>query len=140
MRISARVDYSCRALLELALHYPSQEPLRVQDIAREQDIPLKYTVQILNQLKRIGLVRSIRGREGGYILAKTPDQIKLGQVIREMGGPLLPIADSAMKNESVFATIWKEVEKVMAKVLDKVTLSDIAKKAKDMERVINYHI
>lgn len=140
MRISARCDYACKALLELALRWPNKEPLQIHMISEKQDIPLRYLVQILIQLKRLGLVISTRGKEGGYILAKSPDSISLGQVMRQMGGPLLPIVNSALKRESVFAAIWSEVEGAMADVLDKVTFEDILNKVKGKDRAIIYQI
>jgi Rrf2 family protein len=140
MRISARCDYACKALLELALHWPSKEPVRIQEVAENQKIPMKYLVQILIQLKRMGLVESVRGKEGGYYLVKTPSKISLGKLMREIGGPLLPLANSAAKGGSVFATIWKEVEQAIAKVLDKITFEDIVNKAKGMEGAIIYQI
>jgi Rrf2 family protein len=140
MRISARCDYACKALLELALHWPSKAPIQVHAISEKQDIPMKYLVQILLQLKRMGLVESIRGKQGGYILAKTPNRISLGEVMREIGGPLLPVVNSAAKVGSVFATIWNEVEEAMAKVLDKITFEDISNKAKGIHGAIIYQI
>lgn len=140
MRVSARCDYACRALLELTLHWPNKEPLQIHMISEKQDIPLRYLVQILIQLKRLGLVVSTRGKEGGYILAKPPDSISLGQVMRQMGGPLLPIVNSALKRESVFAAIWSEVERAMADVLDKITFEDILNKAKSKDKAIIYQI
>ncbi len=140
MRISARCDYACRALLELTLHWPSKDPLQIHAISKKQDIPMRYLVHILIQLKRVGLVESMRGKQGGYILAKPPHRISLGKVIRETGGPLLPLANSAAKEGSVFATIWKVVEKAMAKVLDKITFEDIGNKAKGMKDAIIYQI
>ncbi len=140
MRISARCDYACRALLELALHWANKQPVQTYTMSEKQHVPMKYLVQILIQLKRMGLVESVRGKQGGYYLAKPPDKISLGEVIREVGGPLLPMANSATKKESVFATIWTEVEEAMAKVLDKVTFEDILNKAKGMEGAVVYQI
>lgn len=140
MRISARCDYACKALLELSLHWPSKEPLHIHAISKNQDIPMRYLVQILIQLKRMGLVNSLRGKQGGYILSKPPHKITLGEVIRETGGPLLPLANSGVKNNSVFATIWKEVEKSMAKILDKISFEDILNSAKGMKGTIVYQI
>ncbi len=140
MRISARCDYACKALLELALHWPSKGLLQVHTISEKQDIPMRYLVQILIQLKRMGLVESVRGKQGGYRIAKAPNKISFGEVIRSIGGPLLPVANSATKKESVFATIWNEVEEAMAKVLDKITFEDIVNKARGMEKAIVYQI
>jgi len=140
MRVSAKCDYACKALLELALHWPDKEPLQIHEISEKQDIPIKYLVQILIQLKRIGFVDSIRGKEGGYNLAIAPDKITLGKVMREIGGPLLPMANHAVKNEQTFGRIWHEVENVMAKVLDKVTFEDIVNKARGREKAVVYQI
>ncbi len=140
MRISARCDYACKALLELALHWPNKGPLTIHTISEKQNIPVKYLVHILIQLKRMGLVESARGKQGGYRLAKPPNRISLGEVIREVGGPLLPVANSAVKEESVFATIWREVEGAMAKVLDKVTFEDISNREQGMKGAIVYQI
>lgn len=140
MRISARCDYACKALLELALHWPNKGSLTIHTISEKQNIPVKYLVHILIQLKRMGLVESLRGKQGGYRLAKPPNKISLGEVIREVGGPLLPVANSATKEESVFATIWREVEGAMAKVIDRITFEDIANKEKGMKGTIVYQI
>ncbi len=110
MRISARCDYACRALLELSLHWPSKDPLQIGEISEKQDIPERYLVQILIQLKRMGLVTSSRGKQGGYILAKVPSEISLGEVIRNIVGPLVPVAESVLTKESVFSSVWSEVE------------------------------
>ena len=140
MRISARCDYACRALLELALHWPDTTPVHIQNISRNQEIPERYLVQILLQLKRLGLVTSSRGKEGGYNLLKSPEDIKLGEVMRSIGGDLVPIVDSALSKESVFVGIWKGVEGVMGEVLDKVSFDDICRKLKNKERIIEYQI
>ena len=140
MRISARCDYACRALLELTLHWPNEESLTIHTISEKQRIPMKYLVHILIQLKRVGLVESLRGKQGGYRLAKPPNKISLGEVIREVGGPLLPVANSVAKEESVFATIWREVEGAMAKILDKITFEDISNREQGMKGAIVYQI
>ena len=140
MRISARCDYACKALLELALHWPDKEPLHIQAISKKQDIPMRYLVNILIQLKRLGLVKSARGKEGGYNIAKPLDKITLGMVVRNMGGPLVPLADSAAKDKSVFKGIWQEVEVVMAEVLDSTTYEDITIMTKGSDKILNYQI
>ncbi len=140
MRISARCDYACKALLELALHWPNKGSLTIHTISEKQNIPVKYLVHILIQLKRMGLVESLRGKQGGYRLAKPPNKISLGEVIREVGGPLLPVANSVAKEESVFVTIWREVEGAMAKVLDKITFEDISNREQGMKGAIVYQI
>jgi len=140
MRVSAGCDYACRALLELSLHWPKKEPLRLRDISEKQDIPCKYLAQLLIQLRKLGLVQSVRGKDGGYNLAKSPAEIKLGEVIREISGPLLPRANYQEGGKLVFINIWKEVESSMAMILDKVTFEDIVEKAKDINKAVIYQI
>jgi len=140
MRISARCDYACRALLELSLRWQDKAPVHIQEISREQEIPERYLVQILLQLKRLGFVNSSRGKEGGYNLARSPEEIRLGEVMRSISGPLLPMADSAANKGSVFMGVWKEVEGVMANVLDKVSFADICEKMEQKDKVIIYQI
>ncbi|MBN1689035.1 MAG: Rrf2 family transcriptional regulator [Candidatus Omnitrophica bacterium] len=142
MRISARCEYACRALVALSLHWPSKSPLRVGDIAREQDIPMRYLVQILIQLKRRGLVSSARGKEGGYNLAIPPHEISLGKVVREMSGPFVTVPDGKMRqgDKDLFWHIWSDVERAMSAVLDEVTFDDICQKARGVELSISYQI
>ena len=140
MRISAESEYACRALLELALNWPGQKLVQVSAIAKKQDIPIKYLEQILIQLKSARLVESVRGKQGGYRLAKDPRKINVGEVMRNIGGPLLQMADTATHKRSVFTAIWKEVEGSIVKVLDKVNFEDIANKAKSMEGAMVYQI
>lgn len=140
MRISARCDYACKALLELSLHWPNKTPIQIHAISEKQKIPIRYLVQILIQLKRMNLVTSIRGKEGGYNLARSPGRIPLGAVIRQIGGPLLPVAPSVATGDSVFTSIWNEAERAIAKVLDKVTFEDIVNRAKGIKEGIFYQI
>jgi len=126
--------------LELSVHWPDKDPLQIQQISENQEIPKRYLVQILIQLKGLGLVTSSRGKEGGYNLAKPPEDIRLGEVMRNVGGPFLGIANSALKKESVFVGIWREVEDVMSNVLDKVSFADICGKLKRKEKIITYQI
>jgi len=140
MRISAKCDYACRALLELSLHWPQREPLQIQHISKKQGIPVRYLVQILIQLKREGWVASSRGKEGGYTLIVPPVTISLGQVVRSVGGPLLPVANSAKGEKSIFKGVWGEVEGAISGVVDNVTFEDICKKANGLDNVIVYQI
>lgn len=140
MRISARSDYACKALLKLSLHWPNEKPVSRNEISEEYDIPMKYLVQILIQLKGMGILESVRGKKGGYRLIKPPSEITLSEVLRETGGPFLPLADSVVEEKTVFSKIWKEVEGAMAKILDNVTFEDISNRAKGAEKAITYQI
>src|SRR6267378_1422638 len=86
MKLSAKSDYAARAVLGLARHYQTGESLRVEDLASEQGIPPNYLVQILIELKSQQIVKSVRGKEGGYLLARPPAEITLGDVLRCVHG------------------------------------------------------
>jgi Rrf2 family transcriptional regulator, cysteine metabolism repressor len=87
MRISAKAEYACLALIELARSGANGTPRRVRDIAEAQGIPDRYLVQVLLQLKAAGLVQSVRGSEGGYHLLCRADQISVADIVRAIDGP-----------------------------------------------------
>lgn len=86
MKLSVKSDYAARAVLGLARHFQKGTAIRVEDLADQQGIPANYLVQILIELKATQIVRSQRGKEGGYRLARPPSEIRLGDVLRAMHG------------------------------------------------------
>src|SRR5207302_9373299 len=86
MKLSAKTEYACIAMLELARRYETGEPVRIREIADEHGIPPRFLVQILLQLKGAGYVASTRGASGGYQLLKAPEKISLGEVMRVNDG------------------------------------------------------
>jgi Rrf2 family protein len=86
VKLSVKSDYAARAVLGLARHFPTDTPLPVEELAAGQLLPSKYLVQILLELKGEGLVRSARGKDGGYLLARPPSTITLGDIIRAVDG------------------------------------------------------
>lgn len=88
MKLSVKSDYAARAVLELARQFHTGRALRVEDLAAEQGIPAGYLVQILIELKGQGIARSLRGKEGGYLLARPPAEITLGDILRAIHGTL----------------------------------------------------
>jgi len=126
--------------MELALRWPTREPFQIHAISERQGIPMRYLVQILIQLKRVGLVSSVRGKAGGYNLGRPPREITLGEVMRCASGPLMPIADSGIKNGSVLSKIWDEAGGAMAGVLDNISFENIADRARGVEDAICYQI
>jgi Rrf2 family protein len=138
MKVSTRGDYACRALLSLALHADGRSPTSVRDIAERTGLPQPYLEQILLALKGAGLVRSKRGVGGGYVLARVPEEITLGDIVSAVDGPIVagdfgePHKDGACDHEGqcVLLTIWAEVGDHMRRHLDASTLADI----RDMTR------
>jgi len=134
VKVSTRGDYASRALLSLALHADESGPTSVRDIAERTGLPQPYLEQILLALKGAGIVRSKRGVGGGYILAREPALITLGEIVSAVDGPIAvgdfgaPHEDGACDHEGqcVLLAIWAEVGDHMRKYLDSWTLADIA--------------
>ena len=149
MKISAKDEYSCSAVLELALQYDPDTPIRVQDIADRQGIPIKFLFQIMQILKRVEIVRSKRGSDGGYSLARPPAEITVGDVLRSVSGPLVQLAclesgdfddDCVRQSTCQFKPIWADVNLAISSVLDGITFADIVRKVRERERQVMYHI
>lgn len=130
MKLSTRSRYGLRSIVELAGAY-GQSPLRIKTISERQDISDKYLEQLMTILKNAGLVRSIRGPKGGYVLARPPESIKLSEVVIPLEGPMLAIeclehpefcprcADCTTRH------IWQKIQKAILDVLESYTLQDL---------------
>ena len=149
MKISARDEYACAAVLELALNYDAEMPIRVQDIAQRQGIPTKFLFQIMQILKRVDIVRSRRGTEGGYVLTRPPNQLTVGDVIRSMSGPFVQLSclesgnfldDCGKQNMCQFKPIWAEVDRAIGSVLNGVTFEELVRRSRSTQRQLMYHI
>ncbi len=153
MVLSSRGKYATRALLDLSLHY-EEGPVQIHAIAERQKIPLKYLEQILLALKRYGFVTSRKGPGGGYLLAKPPQAITLGAVVRAMDGPLAPISCASVSGFAEcgcpepatcgLRAVWKEARDALAAVLDGTTFADIRERHETLcarqEKVMDYAI
>lgn len=138
MKISAKIDYACRALLELSLHWPNQEPLQVEQIAQRQRVPVKFLTQILIHLKQAGYVESVRGKNGGYLLRKLPREIKLGDIMENFNGEAGNARDE--KNNPVFSPIWREVNQEFLKAMDKFNFEDICSRKRQSDNTLTFQI
>ena len=124
--ISNKCNYALRALLELAKREGSG-PATIVDIAHAQSIPARFLEAILRQLKQAGLTESVRGKKGGYILAKPARAITVGHVIRLMEGPLFTQEADAGQND-VFQDIWREAGEALNAVYDRTNFADLAER------------
>jgi Rrf2 family protein len=139
MKSSTKSDYACRAIEALALHHPDTEPVCIDEIARQRAIPANYLVQILLELKRNGLIQSHRGKMGGYVLAKAPQEISLGDVLRAVHGEVLDLphlADAACPEEIKRA--WRRVKLATEGAADNITFDQICAEARNP--ALMYHI
>ena len=131
MHVTAKADYAVRAVVELASG-SQDSPRKVDEVAQAQGIPVSFLENILTQLRSAGLVRSQRGPEGGYWLAKPPEEVNLAQVIRAVEGPLVGVR--GLRPEEVVYTgsaeslqqVWLALRANLRKVLEHVTLADVA--------------
>ncbi|MEW6100779.1 MAG: Rrf2 family transcriptional regulator [Candidatus Omnitrophota bacterium] len=146
MRITYKGDYALKTILNLALNYGG-ETLTIHDLAKRSDIPIKFLEQILLDLKRGGFVESRRGKIGGYLLAKQPSRIKLGEVIRFIDGPIEPIACTdkiyaGCKDTSkcIFRKIWQEIALKTSDVIDNITFEELASRQKRIQESLVYSI
>jgi Rrf2 family protein len=130
MNISVKGEYALHALFDLAAR-SSTDPVKIGEIARRQRIPQKFLELILASLKHSGFVESRRGAEGGYLLARPPDSITIGQVLRFVEGTRAPRNNRAP--DSPFADMWREVDGAVSSVVDKVTLADLVRQWRERQ-------
>ncbi len=139
MKLSTRGRYATRALLELALHQ-GDGPIQLKDIARRQQISLRYLAHLITPLISGGLVQSIRGAKGGVWLAKAPEEIRLSDVMQLLEGSMAPVAcvdNPEICSRSTFCVtrdIWGELKKAIDKILESTTLQDLVERQKNKEQ------
>ena len=136
MKLSVKSDYAARAVLGLARHYPTEAALKVEDLASAQDVPAKYLVQILNELKTQGIARSVRGKEGGYLLARAPSEISLGQVLRAVHGAVFDA--SALTNAGCppeLRRAWQKLQKAVDRTADEITFQQLLEEGVEKEKM-----
>ena len=144
MRLSTRGRYALRAMIDLALHADERPVLR-SDIAERQEISAHYTEQLFVKLRRAGLIESVKGPGGGYILAQSAEQIKAGDIVRTVEGPIALVYCVAPQQEAdchrvdgcVTHLLWKRLSDKVAEVLDSVTLKDLCDQARELEEALN---
>jgi Rrf2 family protein len=131
MRISAKADYAVRAAVELAAA-DDEKPVKAERIATAQDIPLNFLENILGELRHAGIVRSHRGAEGGFRLAKPPEQLTIADIIRAVEGPLASVRGGPPEETSypgasaALPRVWIAVRANLRKVVEHVTVADVA--------------
>jgi len=154
VKITYRGDYALKAIFQLALNYLADGGgvMPITEIARLGDMPVKFLEQILLALRRGGFVKSKRGVNGGFLLARPPEEITIGQVIRFIEGPIEPIACvekgsyKGCKDVAgcIFRDIWKEVRDAISIVVDTLTFEELVLRFKERglkgERVLEYTI
>jgi Rrf2 family protein len=140
MRLSTKSRYGVRAIFDIAYHSEGLET-QVKDISRRQEISPRYIEQIFQKLKRVGIIDSKRGPTGGYFLAKRPEEITVGEIIRVTEGGIDPVLctdpensshSCGRMNECVTRTVWNEAGNRLKEYFDSVTIRDLCEKAQEM--------
>lgn len=138
MRISTKIRYGARALVELAFYY-GKGPVDLKEIAQKEGISLKYLEQVIIPLRTAGLVKSIRGSKGGYALAKPPSEISFSNLLEVLDGPIeliecLKDPKFCSKTAScVTRDVWKEASEAMRKVFSSITLEEMVNRKREKE-------
>ena len=126
MQHSVKADYALRAIFDLS-ERRSGEPVRIAEIARSQQIPQKFLELILASLKQSGFVESRRGAEGGYLLARAPESITVGEVLRSVEGTQSSKRNIRRRAETPLTDLWQDVDSAVSGILDKVTFAQLVR-------------
>lgn len=143
MKISSKGDYGLRALVDLAQHHGASTPVQVKDIARRQHIPEEYLGQLMVGLRRAGLVHSVRGASGGYLLARAPAEITVAQVLETLEGSLA-LVDGLTERPAgrgpgtAIRQLWWDATQAALEPLRRTTIADLA--TRESAQSHTYHI
>jgi Rrf2 family cysteine metabolism transcriptional repressor len=130
MNFSVKGEYALHAVFDLSSQ-PAGQPVKIADIANRQKIPQKFLELILASLKQGGFVESRRGAEGGYLLARPADAIKVGEVLRFIEGPRDERSRVRQQTDSPFSDMWKRVNAAVSDVLDQTSFADLQRAWKE---------
>jgi len=145
VRVSTKGRYGLRTLVDIALHQ-NKGAVTLNDIAKRQEISVKYLWQVINPLKTSGLLSVTRGAKGGYSLARRPDEIDMLEVVSTLEGPLslvecLSSDDVCDRIDTCVArSVWMEVNQTVAKSLKGITLAEVLRRYADSAEINNYMI
>jgi len=138
VRLSTKGRYGVKAMVDLALHSGGEQPVPLKDIADRQEISEHYLEQLIAGLRKAGLVKSVRGAQGGYLLAQAPDAIVVGDIIRTLEGTIAPadcVAEGAPVNceradNCVTRILWEKIHDSINSVVNSITLQDMVNEYK----------
>lgn len=136
VKLSVKSDYAARAVLGLARHFATGKTLRIEDLASGQGVPANYLVQILIELKAQGIVKSVRGKEGGYMLARVPSEITLGDVLRAVHGEVFDtpaLADQNCPPELLHA--WRRFKADVDAAADRISFQQLLDESAEKEKM-----
>lgn len=147
MRLSTRGKYGVKAMAELALHY-GEGPTSLKLIAERQGLSEHYLEQLIAPLRKAGLVQSLRGAQGGYLLGRQPTSITVGEIVRVLEGPIAPSECASEQHQDyehcgsarrcMARKVWTKLRDNIATTLDSVTLADLCRDARDSSQGMYY--
>jgi Rrf2 family protein len=136
VKLSVKSDYAARAVMGLARHFQKEMAVRVEDLAAEQGIPPNYLVQILIELKSQNIVKSQRGKEGGYLLARPPAEITLGDILRCVHGQVFDSpALSDPRCPAELRSAWKKLQTTLEGSADSITFQQLLEESAGREKM-----
>lgn len=142
MKISTKGRYALRLMVDLALSGLGQ-PISLKDVAQRQQLSDKYLEQIVTPLSRAGLVRSVRGAGGGYLLTRRPEEYTVGEILRPLEGDLAPVecATDAQfcerSGQCVTVELWQQIHRAVSEVVDRTTLADLVARQREKQAAGN---
>jgi Rrf2 family protein len=149
MKVSQRATYGIMAAIDLAMN-GKEAPVQARAIARRQAIPIRFLEQVLHSMKKAGLVESLRGAQGGYLLLKEPAALSVADILEVLEGPVFhrafqndqPFDRSLSKQELLLGQVWKQVAQAEHEVLHRITIDELAGRQRAIEERRNpmYHI
>lgn len=137
MKLSTKGRYGLRALIDLA-QYSEETPVSITSISARQDLSERYLEQLMSLLKKAGIVRSVRGAGGGYVLAKEIDKISVGDVLRALEGDLRPVDCAGLETEGgcsasdscVTKYVWQRINESINRTVDEIMLNQLVEESK----------
>src|SRR5579872_3157701 len=142
MKLSAKAEYACLAVLELARRHDRSEPARLVEIAGPNGIPERFLVQILLQLKGAGFVTSVRGAAGGYRLAVEPRELSVWDILQTVEGPLAPSVAESEANSTpswhVLRDVWQQTNRLEQEHLEQIDFAHLAELARGQNSNMYY--
>ena len=125
--MTVKLEYACRALVQLAKRYEGSGVSSIEELANVEKIPAKYLAQILSELRNGGLVESRRGKQGGYLLARSPDQISISDVISLIESEMFSKSSSVSGDSGeAIAKAWAEIQERFEEIVRSITLAELA--------------
>ncbi|MBQ7863965.1 MAG: RrF2 family transcriptional regulator [Lachnospiraceae bacterium] len=142
MKLTTKGRYGLRAVIDLAM-YAKNEPVSLSDVAERQNISISYLEQLVAKLKKTGIVQSTRGAQGGYALAKAPEEISVGEILRALEGSLSPVDCSAVDGEGetecsasnfcVTKYVWKRINDSINDTVNNMFLSELLEESEKVK-------